>query len=402
MIVRNLLLLGLVVPSSSCGISQQNNAKQSDAVISTMDPALKQQYAAKIKIKYDKLLGNGFSGGFLIAKNGEVVFEQYSGYSNFDKKIPLTAETPIHLASVSKTFTGMALLKLWEQHLVDLSDPVTKFIPNFPYSNVTIEQLLSHRSGLPDYTHLMDPPKYKIVKTKTRRGKWITKKVKDLAAKPFKEGIYNNQDVLNFLIEKQPEPQFTPNKTFKYCNTNYVILALIIESITGQDYPTYIQEQIFTPLNMKNTFVFSEKTKDRYLPSYNASNKIFNIDKYDYIYGDKNIYSTVTDLLLWDKALRTDLFLSQKTLEMAYEPKSPLNEKFQNYGYAWRMTLTPNQEKMIYHNGWWHGNNAVFARLLKDPITIIILGNKSNGNIYRGRQLFSIFTGKEDTTNLEQ
>ena len=87
---------------------------------------------------------------------------------------------------------------------------------------------------------------------------------------------------------------------------------------------------------------------------------------------------------------------------MAYEPKSPLNENFQNYGYAWRMTLTPNQEKMIYHNGWWHGNNAVFARLLKDPITIIILGNKTNGNIYRGRQLFSIFTGKEDTTNLEQ
>ena len=177
MIVRNLLLLGLVVFSSSCGISQQNSSKQSDALLSTMDPALKHQYADTLKIKYDKLLGKGFSGGFLIAKNGEIIFEQYSGYSNFDKKIPLTAETPIHLASITKTFTGMAILKLWEQQLINLNDPITKFFPNFPYTNITIEQLLSHRSGLPDYTHLMDPPKFKTVKTKTRRGKWIIKSV---------------------------------------------------------------------------------------------------------------------------------------------------------------------------------------------------------------------------------
>lgn len=402
MIVRNTLILVLIFFTYSCGTSQQNFNQKTDRLVSTLDPALKQQYADQIKIKYEKLLGKNFSGEIIVAKNGEIVFEDYKGYSNFNKKSLITSATPIHLASVSKTFTGMALLKLWEQHLVDLSDPVTKYLPNFPYLNVTIEELLSHRSGLPDYTHLMDPPKFKIVKTKIRRGKWITKKVKDPAAKPFKEGIYNNQDVLDFLIYKQPAPQSTPNKTFKYCNTNFVILALIIEKISGKDFPSYLQETIFSPLQMNHTFVFNEKVKDKYLDSYGNGYKPYNIDKYDYIYGDKNVYSTAKDMLLWDKALRTDAFISQKTLEMAYEPQSPLTNNFQNYGYAWRMTLTPNQEKIIYHNGWWHGNNAVFARLLKEHTTIIILGNKTNHNIYKGKLLFSVFTGKEDTTNLEE
>jgi CubicO group peptidase (beta-lactamase class C family) len=402
MIVSNKLILGLIIFTYSCGTSQQNNVNKENGQVSILTPALKQKYAAEIKLEYEKLLGNNFSGEIIVAKNGEIIFEDYKGFSIFDQKKPITAETPIHLASISKTFTGMALLKLWEQHLIGLSDPVNKYLPKFPYSNVTIEQLLSHRSGLPDYTHLMNPPKFIIVKTKNKRGKWIAKTIKNPNAKPYKEGFYNNADVLNFLIEKQPAPQFAPNATFKYCNTNFVILALIIEKVTGIDFPTYLQETIFTPLQMKNTFVLNEKAKERYLPSYNELFKPYKIEKYDYIYGDKNVYSTVNDMLLWDKALRADQYLSQTTLSLAYEPKSPLNNHYQNYGYAWRMIMVPNQEKIIYHNGWWHGNNTVFARLLKGSTTIIILGNKTNKNIYRGKQLFSVFTGLKDTTTLIQ
>jgi len=402
MIVRIALILGIIFFTSSYGTSQHNNNNQSDSTHIALNPTLKANYNAQIKAQYEKLLGKNFSGEIIVAKDGEVVFEDYKGFSNFEHKTPITSETPIHLASISKTFTGMAILKLWELHLLDLSDPVTKFLPSFHYAGVTIEQLLSHRSGLPDYTHIMDPSPIKIIKTKTKRGKWITKKVKDPSIKPYKQSNYNDQDVLNFLIEKQPTPQSPPNTVFKYCNTNFVILALIIEQISGEKFPDFMEKTIFLPLKMEHSYIYSENSKHPYLPSYNERTKPYKIEKYDYIYGDKNVYSTVNDMLLWDKALRSEQFLSKTTLSMAYEPKSQTTKYFQNYGFAWRMLMVPDQEKIIYHNGWWHGNNTVFARLLKDSATIIILGNKTYKNIYKGEQFFSVFTGKVDSTELEQ
>jgi CubicO group peptidase (beta-lactamase class C family) len=152
---------------------------------------------------------------------------------------------------------------------------------------------------------------------------------------------------------------------------------------------------------MSHTFIFNAKNKDKYLPSYNAQMQPYELEKYDCIYGDKNVYSTARDLLLWDKALTEGTFLSPNTLQMAYEPKSPLTNSYHNYGLGWRMLIKPNEGKLIYHNGWWHGNNTVFTRLITDTATIIILGNRFNKTIYKGKELASIFTGKEDTTTLQ-
>ena len=336
----------------------------------------------------------------MVAKNGEIVFEDYKGYANYTTKSLINPETPIHLASISKTFTGMATLKLWEEQKIALDAFVTAYLPNFPYPEITIEQLLSHRSGLPDYTYFMETRKYISVKTKNKRGKWV-KKLKLIANEaPFKIGNYNNNDVLNFMVAKHPPPQASPNRVFKYCNTNYVILALIIEKITGQDFPTYMAETIFKPLKMMNTFIFNEKVAEKYMPSYNAKMQPYRIEKYDYIYGDKNIYSTARDMFLWDVALTEGKYLSSSTLQMAYEPKSPLTRNFHNYGLGWRMLLKPNEDKLIYHNGWWHGNNTVFTRLIANSATIIILGNRFNKTIYKGKEIASVFTGKQDTTSL--
>ena len=105
-------------------------------------------------------------------------------------------------------------------------------------------------------------------------------------------------------------------------------------------------------------------------------------------------------MYLWDKALTEGKFLAPSTLQMAYEPKSPLTRDFHNYGLGWRMLLKPNEDKLIYHNGWWHGNNTVFTRLIADSATIIILGNRFNKTIYKGKEIASVFTGKQDTTAL--
>jgi CubicO group peptidase (beta-lactamase class C family) len=404
MIVRISFLCFVFFLSCACGTSQGPKSNidlaSGNFTYKSLTAGEKEKLGEEIRVKYDKLLGKNFSGEIVVAKNGEIVFEDYKGYANYMTKSLINPETPIHLASISKTFTGMATLKLWEEQKIDLNAFVTLYLPNFPYPSITIEQLLSHRSGLPDYTYFMETRKYVSVKTKNKRGKWV-KKLKLIANEaPFKIGNYNNNDVLNFMVVKHPAPQASPNRVFKYCNTNYVILALIIEKITGQDFPTYMSETIFKPLKMIHTYIFNEKVGEKYLPSYNAKMQPYGIEKYDYIYGDKNIYSTARDMFLWDQALTQGKYLSPSTLQMAYEPKSPLTRNFHNYGLGWRMLLKPNEDKLIYHNGWWHGNNTVFTRLLANSATIIILGNRFNKTIYKGKEIASVFTGKQDTTSL--
>jgi CubicO group peptidase (beta-lactamase class C family) len=400
MFIRITLLLGFFFLSIACGTGQGPRFLDITQT-SILNNDEKERLIAEVKAKYETILGNkGFSGQILIAKNGEVIFEDYKGFSNFSDKTAIVPETPIHLASISKTFTGMAALKLWEEDKLDLKAPVTKYISNFPYTSVTIEQLLSHRSGLPDYTYFMEPNKYKTVKVKNKRGRWVKKLKLIKAETPFRQGLYNNQDVLDYMVTKRPAPAAMPNRVFKYCNTNFVMLALIIEKITGQDFPTYMAETIFKPLKMENTYVFSVKSIDKYTPSYNARMVPYKIEKYDCIYGDKNIYSTARDMYLWDKALTEATYVKQSTLEMAYQPQSPTNKYYHNYGLGWRILTKPNEERLVYHNGWWHGNNTVFTRLIGESATIIILGNRFNKSIYKGKEIASVFTGKVDTTSL--
>ena len=400
MFIRFTLLLCFFFLSISCGTGQGPRFLDNTSnTVLTNDE--KERLIAEVKAKYQTLLGNkGFSGQILIAKNGEVIFEDYKGFSNFSDKTAILPETPIHLASISKTFTGMAALKLWEEEKLDLKAPVTKYIAGFPYKEVTIEQLLSHRSGLPDYTYFMEPNKYKTVKVKNKRGRWVKKLKLIKAETPFRQGLYNNQDVLDYMVTKRPAPAAMPNRVFKYCNTNFVMLALIIEKITGQDFPTYMAETIFKPLKMENTYVFSAKSIDKYTPSYNARMVPYKIEKYDCIYGDKNVYSTARDMYLWDKALTEGTYVKESTLEMAYQPQSPINKYHHNYGFGWRILAKPNEERLVYHNGWWHGNNTVFTRLISESATIIILGNKFNKSIYKGKEIASVFTGKVDTSAL--
>jgi len=355
--------------------------------------------------KFDKSIDslhtiNEFNGNILLVKNGIRLYEKSIGFTNSKANQRLNSSSAFNLASISKTFTGMAALKLWEQDKLDLKAPVTKYLANFPYTDVTIEQLLSHRSGLPDYTYFMESHQYKTIKVKNRRGRWVKKLQLIKSETPFRQGLYNNQDVLDYMASKRPAPAAKPDRVFKYCNTNFVMLALIIEKISGQDFPTYMAETLFKPLKMDNTFIFSAKSIDKYTPSYNARMVPYRIEKYDCIYGDKNVYSTARDMYLWDKALTEGTYIKASTLEMAFQPQSPTNKYYHNYGLGWRILAKPNEERLVYHNGWWHGNNTVFTRLISESATIIILGNKFNKSIYKGKEIASVFTGKVDTTSL--
>ncbi len=324
----------------------------------------------RCKAWYDSVLNNQvFNGAILVAKNGNVVFEKYKGTGHLSGEDTIDANTSFHIASVSKTFTAMAVLKLVQDKKVSLDDSFSKYFPSFNYPGVTIRTLLNHRSGLPNYVYFME-------KVGWDPARFVT-----------------NQDILNVMVQKKNELEdiTQPNTHFTYCNTNYALLALLIEKVSSLSYPAYLKKYVFDPLHMAHSFVYTKQDSSRTIPSYDWKGTPIPSNYLDEVYGDKNIYSTPADMLQWDRLLHTHLFLSTDLLSEAYQPYSNERPGIRNYGLGWRMNLYPNGKKIIYHNGWWHGYNASFVRLIENDATIIVLGNRFNRNIYKTKLLLPAF-----------
>ena len=345
-----------------------DSTKYVDPVPGNISPEDFNRYYTGVKNYYEKnLAGRGFNGGILVAKNGRIIFEDYHGYFDIQKKDSLTKHSAFHLASVSKTFTAMATLKLAELGKLSLEDDVKKFFPEFPYDGVSVKLLLNHRSGLPNYIYFME-----------KLG-WNKKQ------------HCSNEDVLDFLIKFKPPGTGKPDTHFTYCNTNYALLGLIIEKASGQTYADFLKQYFFTPLGMNDTYVFSMKDSATAMPSYDYRGRQEAFTYLDTGFGDKNIYSTPEDLLKWDQALYGNQLFTKATLDEAFTPYSNEKPGVRNYGYGWRMNVYPDGKKVVYHNGWWHGNNTVFIRLIQDSVTIIVLGNKYNRAIYESKKIAEIF-----------
>jgi CubicO group peptidase (beta-lactamase class C family) len=311
------------------------------------------------------LLNKNFSGGILVAKNGEVIYEKYSGKIDFRKNDSLTSSTSLHIASTSKTFTSIAILRMVMEGKLSLTDTLDKFFPRFPYPDITIKMLLTHRSGIPNYLYFMSNHKWGILPNKKWNRQYAT-----------------NQDVLKMMYDKKPDPTGKPDGRFNYCNTNYLLLALVIEKLSGKSFPEYMQQHFFAPLQMNNSYVFTLKDTLTSTPTFKDNNNFWEYDFLDATYGDKNIYTTPQDLLKWDQALYTDQVIRKSLLDSAFAPYSFEKQSVHNYGFGWRLQILPNGKKVVYHFGKWHGSNAAFARLMDEKVTIIVLGNKFNRAIY--------------------
>jgi CubicO group peptidase (beta-lactamase class C family) len=361
-----------VACKSGSGNKLKNNFSDSVIYIPPAPGEISRQdfdrYYNGIKEFYNKdFVAKGFNGAILVAKKGRVIFEDYHGYFNLFKKDSLSSHSPFHIASVSKTFTAMAILKLVEMRKVNLDDDVKKFFPGFPYDNVTVKLLLSHRSGLPNYIYFMEQLGWNRLQ------------------------YCSNEDVLSYLLKYKPAITSMPGTHFSYCNTNYALLGLIIEKASGKSYADFLQTNFFTPLHMDDTYVFNMTDSAKAMPSFDWRGRLEKLTFLDTGFGDKNIYSTPEDLLKWDQALYTNQIFSAKILDEAYTPYSNEKPGIRNYGYGWRMNVYPDGKKIIYHNGWWHGNNTVFIRMIQDSVTIIVLGNKYNRTIYQAKKMAEIF-----------
>ena len=311
---------------------------------------------------------SNISGGILVAHEDEILLEKYQGFGRENQQMPINENTALHIASISKSITAMAILKLVENKKLDLNQKITNIFPKFPYEKVSIFHLLSHRSGLPKYEYFLEQAKF------IPQQNYIT-----------------NQEILDFMITHKPALVKETNTEFMYCNTNYALLALIIEKVTKKPFPQAIQEMIFAPLNMKNSFVFQEKDINTASQSFYQNGNIYPLNNLDLIYGDKNIYTTPRDLFNFSKALFSKDFLSQELIDKIFTPYSNEKKSINNYGLGFRMKIFDDSKKLTFHNGWWHGSNTVFVHMRNSKTTIIAIGNRYSRKIYSAMSLSSLF-----------
>ncbi|WP_369752167.1 serine hydrolase domain-containing protein [Flavobacterium sp. WC2409] len=376
-ILQILMLLLVLSGCKEKNKSESNstaNTKEKASLVINSGPKLSEKYYESKKNSilhfYNKNWPhNSLNGGFLVAKNGQIIFERYEGISNHKTKSEMTSTTPLHIASVSKVITATAVLKLVSAGKITLDQKVTTILKEFPYPDVTIKTLLNHRTGMRNYAYFTE-----------KKGIWDRHK------------ILSNQDILTIMATKGIDLEFKTNTRFSYCNTNYAMLALIIEKITGKPYKDAMQEIVFKPLGMKDTYVFDyEKDKLTATPSYRGNFSLINMDYLDAIYGDKNIYSTPRDLLKFDDGRNSASFLDPKLLKQAFIGYSNEHKGTKNYGLGMRMINWPTGQNFYFHNGWWHGNTSAYITLPEEKVTIIALSNKFNRSTYKVRNLAALF-----------
>jgi CubicO group peptidase (beta-lactamase class C family) len=381
--ILQILLLLLVLGSCKENTTkqQQNDAGLPKDTMPHLEPAV--QKSASLDAKYVNSKknaienfqsktwpNNSMNGSLLVAKNGQIIYEKYEGMANFRSKRPITATTPLHLASVSKIITATAILKLIDTDKIKLDQKVNTILKSFPYPDVTIKTLLNHRSGMRNYAYFTDK----------KDGVWD------------RRNVLTNQDILDIMANKNIGLEFRTDTRFSYCNTNYAMLALVIEKVTNMSYIKAMERMIFKPLEMNHTFVFDyEKDKDTAVTSYKGNKVEIGIDYLDAVYGDKNIYSTPRDLLKFDLARNTPSFLNPKLLKLVYTGFSNEHPGEKNYGLGIRIINWKTGQNFYFHNGWWHGNTSSFITLPKEKVTIIALSNKFTTKTYRVKKLSKLF-----------
>jgi len=337
-------------------------------------PKLSKAYVNDKKASVERFCDKYFrnennSVSLLVAKNGQIIYERYQGTADKNEGTKITADTPLHIASVSKVFTATAVMLLVDKGKIELDQKVSSILPEFPFQDITIRNLLNHRSGLRNYAYFVED-----------KGVW------DL------HQTLTNQDILDLFTEKEIKCDCPADTRFCYCNTNYAMLALVIEKVTGMKYPEAMKTMIFDPLEMHDTYVFDyNKDRQTAVPSYKGNMMEIGLDHLDAVYGDKNIYSTPRDILKFDLARNAPTFLNPKLKAEMYKGYSNEHKGEKNYGLGMRMIEWKSGQKFYFHNGWWHGSTSSYISLVKDNVTIIALSNKFTRNTYAVRKLAPLF-----------
>ena len=327
-------------------------------------PAIAQQKILESALQQAQI--NGFSGVILVAEDGKILMEKALGLRTFEEMKPLQPTDIFEMASVSKQFTAMVVLQCMEKGWLKLDDPVEKYL-EIPYPGISIRNLLTHTSGLPDYQAIMD-------------AHWDKSKVA------------TNEDILEYLRRYSPPKEFEPGEKYEYSNTGYVLLASIVEKASKRDFIELSREWIFQPLGMKSTDIRTLEEKAA-VPNfavghlkdedgnYVNANKFHSSDYTVWLGGRKGpgrVSSTARDLLLWDQALYSEKLVKKSTLEEAFSPFT-LNDGTRSfYGFGWEVEPKSPFGKMVMHTGDNPGYKTIIVRFIEENKTIIVLNNNAH------------------------
>ena len=370
--IKIIVITAILIFLISCGSTTKRKEIQikTKPVKEELSQKKKQKAKELRKFFYNRYKKRGFNGVVLFAQNGKVIYEDTFGYKDFVNRDTLEINTKFQLASVSKPLTSYAILLLKQQGKLSLQDSVQKYFPKFPYHGVTIRLLLIHKSGIPEYNYFAD--KY-----------WENKHI------PI-----TNIDVINLMFEKDITRYYLPDKKYNYINTNYAVLAAIIEKVTGKRFEDFMKEEIFDPLQMHNTVIYrkgNEKNIENIAIGYHKRRVRAEDNYQNGVVGDKGVYSTVEDLLKFDQALYNGKLVNKNNLEEAFKPAHKRLYINDNYGYGWRINAADSTNKIVYHTGWWKGFRSYFIRELGKKKAIIVLSNISNHSIFATKELIELF-----------
>jgi CubicO group peptidase (beta-lactamase class C family) len=314
---------------------------------------------------------NGFSGTILLARGGKPIVARGYGLANAEWDIPNTTRTKFRVGSITKQFTSMAVMQLERQGRLKTQDPICQYLTPCPdaWQAVTIHHLLTHTSGIPSYTN---SPSYVATMMVPKTVEQMVAGFRDLPL------------------------EFEPGAQYKYNNSGYFLLGVLIEKVTGHAYERVLREQIFTPLGMKDS---GYDTSGRILPMRAAGysrqgSEIVNAAFLDMVqpFSAGALYSTVEDLLTWDQALYTDQLLPAAARSTMFTPFRG------DYAYGWSVP-TPSPQtfgrKQVAHGGGINGFSSMIVRLTDDNITSIVLSNVQQSPSSRiARDLLAILLGQ--------
>jgi CubicO group peptidase (beta-lactamase class C family) len=335
-------------------------------------PVSGQQRQQQFDSLFDKLYkDNKFNGNVLIAEKGEVIYKKSFGLANEKTKAALNENSVFELASCSKQFTAMAIAILNKQKKLKYDDAMSAYIPELEfYKGISIRHLLNHTSGLPDYMMLFD-------------SLWDKKK------------IATNADIISLFKKHKPALLFEPNSKYEYSNTGYAMLAAIIERVSRTSYNNFLSANIFEPLKMNNSLVYTRRYQPMDIKNYafgyvyDGSKKALpdSLKEYDIVYyldgikGDGSVNSTVNDLLAWDRALYGNQLLSEEEKLPLFSPAVLSDKTKSPYGFGWGIENNKNFGKIVSHTGGWPGYITYIERDLDSNNTIIILQNTEKATL---------------------
>ncbi len=297
----------------------------------------------------------------MVIKNGKVLLAKSYGMADLENKISSAPDVNYRLASVTKQFTAMAIMILADSRKLSFDDPITKFFPEFPAygKGITVRHLLNHTSGLIAYEDIIP--------------QGTTLPVLDINALR--------------LLQQQDHTYFPPGSQFRYSNTGYAFLALIVEKVSGQTFAAFLRDNIFKPLHMDQTLAYEAGISTVCNRAYGyTEQKDGGFIKTDQsltssVLGDGGVYSSVNDLCQWDQALYTTRLVSKKTLTQAFTPgKSTLHEKDLRYGFGWFLSDYRGLKK-IWHYGSTVGFSTRLERFPEKKFTVIILANRNDAQL---------------------